>query len=174
MCRACCSHPASSDIFGPGHHHGWRKCHPPEPPKITRLPAKLCRLPRACSSNLFLFSAKLHESSIDPPAIAQSSAEITSFCHPSSWEPSRSKCWSHQSSLYTKSAPLIDGYHRAFDTTTDAIWNARNKGVGAFYSSVVGDTRTADWDLQRQWKDIKQKYVQAPAEEGGDADDDDE
>jgi hypothetical protein len=44
----------------------------------------------------------------------------------------------------------------------------------AFCPKVVGDTSTADWDLQRQWKDIKQKYVQAPAEEGGDADDDDD
>jgi hypothetical protein len=130
-------------------------------------------LPRACSSNAFLFSTKLHESSIDPVAIAQSSAEITSSYRLSFWEPLRSKCWSQQRTTYTRSAPLIDDYHRAFDTTTDAIWNARNKGV-EFCSKLVGDTSTADWDLQRQWKDIKQKYVQAPAEEGGDADDDDE
>jgi hypothetical protein len=32
----------------------------------------------------------------------------------------------------------------------------------------------ADEDLQRQWKDIKQKYIQPAEEEGGDDGDDDE
>jgi hypothetical protein len=49
------------------------------------------------------------------------------------------------------------------------------KGYGLFCSRVVGRTSKADWDLQRQWKDIKQKYIQPAVEEGGDdADDDDE
>jgi hypothetical protein len=37
---------------------------------------------------------------------------------------------------------------------------------------MVGGVEVADYELQRQWQDIKQKYMQPVEEEGGDDDED--
>lgn len=60
--------------------------------------------------------------------------------------------------------------NRAFDSTTDAIWDRINKGVRTFQLSMSREANMANRDLQRQWKDIKQKYMQPAEEEGGDED----
>ncbi len=72
---------------------------------------------------------------------------------------------------YVKFRGLTAPYNRAFDTTTDAIWDGINRGVRTSWLSMIRCTNVADQDLQRQWKDIKQKYMQPAEEEGGDDED---
>ena len=62
------------------------------------------------------------------------------------------------------SGPWTDGYNSAYDTVTDRIWDNINKGVR--FSGVMLGMRT-DLGLQRQWKDIRSKYIES---EGGDDD----
>lgn len=61
----------------------------------------------------------------------------------------------------------------AFDTTTSSIWDRINKGVRAADWNFVKSTKLADRQFQRQWKDIKSRYIQA-AEEQAEEDEEDE
>lgn len=49
--------------------------------------------------------------------------------------------------------------YRGFDTVSDRIWDNLNKGVSFSYHKSKDAVET-DYDMQRQWKDIRHKYVQ--------------
>lgn len=51
--------------------------------------------------------------------------------------------------------------NRAFDTGSDKVWDAMNRGVGACTLTALAH---AD-HIQRQWKDIKQRYMEKAEED---------
>ncbi len=60
------------------------------------------------------------------------------------------------------SGPWTDGSYSAYDTVTDRIWDNINKDVCSL-KCMLG--MWTDLGLQRQWKDIRSKYIES---EGGD------
>jgi hypothetical protein len=64
----------------------------------------------------------------------------------------------------TKDLPLS----RSYNTTMDKIWDNINRGVS--FASHQGRKHWSQTDrpLQRQWKDIKHKYVTASEDTDGD------
>jgi hypothetical protein len=50
-----------------------------------------------------------------------------------------------------------------FDLATSAFWDARNRGVSLLYGSDRFWQRLTF--LQKQWKDIRDKYIQKEDEE---------
>lgn len=61
-----------------------------------------------------------------------------------------------------KDAQLI--YDRAYDSITDRVWDSINKGVSLSTWKIRGRTRADEYG-QRQWKDIRSRYVEAADDE---------
>jgi hypothetical protein len=55
-------------------------------------------------------------------------------------------------------------YCSAFDTTSNKIWDALNRGVCFVTATTLLSTFRTNF-LQRQWKDIRHNYIQKAEEE---------